>query len=142
MNASTTSDGRLLIEEAINNAEEFVPDSRADDAPDKPRLEVRRADPHLTVSDLREVLKGSDELFDRGVPVRLTNSQVLGGASIQVVKPEGLIRLTHTLCRPFEKKERQNGSIEDVNCVLPTSHACWSFCDGACKLIGFECSVV
>ena len=123
MSALNAADGRLLIEEAINNAEEFVPDSRADDAPDKPRLEVRRADPHLTVSDLREVLKGSDELFDRGVPVRLTNSQVLGGASIQVVKPEGLIRLTHTLCRPFEKKERQNGSIEDVNCVLPTSHA-------------------
>ena len=40
MSALNAADGRLLIEEAINNAEEFVPDSRADDAPDKPRLEV------------------------------------------------------------------------------------------------------
>ncbi|MFM7255704.1 MAG: hypothetical protein ACKO3C_08620, partial [Betaproteobacteria bacterium] len=69
-------------------------------------------------SDLRDILAQSDEFYDRGTPVRLTQSKA-GGAAIQILSPDVLILLAHKLCRPFEAKQAQEGRWTERNIRLP-----------------------
>jgi len=84
----------------------------------KPRLQILKADPDITVADLRDILAQSDEFYDRGVPARLTQSKA-GGAAIQILSPDVLILLAHQLCRPFEAKQAQDGCWTERNTRLP-----------------------
>ena len=83
----------------------------------KPRLQILKADPDLTVAALRDILALSDEFYDRGVPVRLTQSKA-GGTAIQILSPDVLILLAHKLCRPFEAKQA-DGCWTERNTRLP-----------------------
>jgi hypothetical protein len=84
----------------------------------KPRLQILKADPDVTVADLRDILAQSDEFYDRGIPVRLTQSKTVGTA-IQILAPDALIILAHQLCRPFEAKQAQDGNWTERNTRLP-----------------------
>jgi hypothetical protein len=83
----------------------------------KPRLQILKADPDVTVAALRDILALSDEFYDRGVPVRLTQSKA-GGAAIQILSPDVLILLAHQLSRPFEAKQ-VDGCWTERNTRLP-----------------------
>ena len=77
-----------LIAKAIDGAEE-VPDPAAGELPiEKPRLLVERCSPDKTIAALRDILSGSGDLYDRGVPVRLVFDQIQKGMVAQVMKPE------------------------------------------------------
>jgi hypothetical protein len=82
---------------------------------DKPRLLVEPCDPDRTVAALRDVLAKADQLFDRGVPVRLFKDNVLGGTVAQEMTPPGLVLMAHGNCRP--RKVNKEG--EEVDARLP-----------------------
>ena len=114
--------GEELVAKAIEEAEPFVAIPSEDTFASKPRLEILKADPDITVADLRDILAKSDYFYDRGVPVRMMQSKT-GGAAIQILSPELLILLAHNLCRPFETKQVQNGSWTERNIRLPKDMA-------------------
>jgi hypothetical protein len=89
--------------------------TNADGRPEKPRLLVEPCDPDRTVAALRDVLTKADQLFDRGVPVRLVKDKVLGGTVAQEMTPQGLVRVAHGICRP--RKVNKKG--EEVDARLP-----------------------
>jgi hypothetical protein len=81
----------------------------------KPRLLVDPANPDRTVAALRNILRNSGGLYDRGVPVRLAFDQAQRGMVAQVLTPEVLVLLTHSVCRPYRIKKKADGSeIEDT----------------------------
>jgi hypothetical protein len=86
--------------------------------PSKPRLQIMKADPDVTVRELRNILAQSDEFYDRGVPVRLSQSKA-GGFGVQILNPDVLIISAHRLCRPFEAHKLRNGKWEERNTRLP-----------------------
>jgi len=114
--------GEELVAKAIEEAEPFVAIPSEDTFASKPRLEILKADPDITVADLRDILAKSDYFYDRSVPVRMMQSKT-GGAAIQILSPELLILLAHNLCRPFETKQVQNGSWTERNIKLPKDMA-------------------
>jgi len=109
--------GEELVARAIDEAEPFVATPSVDTCASKPRLEILKADPDITVANLRDILAQTDEFYDRGAPVRLTQSKA-GGAAIQILSPELLILLAHKLCRPFESKQAE-GCWTERNTRLP-----------------------
>ena len=84
----------------------------------KPRILVDPANPDSTVAALRDILKTSDGLYDRGLPVRLARDQTTGTTRIQPLTPDGLIRVAHEKCRPFRLKTF-HGVTEEVDCKFP-----------------------
>ena len=44
-------------------------------------------------------------LYERGVPVRLAFDQIQWGAVAQVMTPDVLVLMAHTISRPYELKE-------------------------------------
>jgi hypothetical protein len=84
----------------------------------KPRLLIEKCSPDRTVAALRDILKGSPDLYDRGLPVRLVRDQIQGGVVAQVMKPHGLVLMAHTLCRPYIVHKG-----EEKDAGLPHSHA-------------------
>jgi hypothetical protein len=70
-----------------------------------PRLRVDSANPHETVSAMKEVLAGGGALFDRGGPVRLDHDIKTGETSARLLDAKGLIVATHLVSRPFAMKD-------------------------------------
>ena len=89
----------------------------------KPRLLVESSSPDRTVAALRDILAEAGVLYDRGVPVRVVNERLLGGARAQPMTPDALVWLAHNVCRPYAAKPKQDGTFEDVNVRLPRSFA-------------------
>ena len=111
-----TAAGEELIADAIDNAEE-VADTR--DADNKPRLLVEHTDPDRTVAAMRDILKSEGDLYDRGIPVRLTKDKIRGGTVAQFMTPELLVVATHSVCRPYIMKEQRDGTIQETKTRLP-----------------------
>lgn len=88
----------------------------------KPRLFVQVADPDLTVAALRDVLAATGRFYDRGTPVRLAYDQQQGGTVAHVLTPEGIVRETHGVCRPYTLRGRGE-RLEEINVALPKSTA-------------------
>ena len=116
-----TSLNEDLIAAAIEGAEEVCDPVFAH--PEKPRLLVENCDPDRTVAALRDVLAGAGELFDRGVPVRLTFDQIQHGPVAQLMTPDGLVLMAHRVCRPYRLKEKQDGTITEAKARLPRAMA-------------------
>jgi hypothetical protein len=106
------------IAAAVNDAEEMQDPVFDTGQINKPRLLIENADPDRTVVALRDILSGSGGLYDRGVPVRLAQDQILGGTVVQIMTPDSLVLMAHTVCRPYERKE-EGGEVLDVNIQLP-----------------------
>ena len=111
-----------LVAETIEAAEE-VSEGIAQETTTKPRLQVEAADPDRTVAALRDILSAAGGLYDRGVPVRLAHDQIQGGTVAQVMMPELLVMTAHSVCRPYVRKEKSDGSIVEVNARLPRNLA-------------------
>lgn len=111
------------IATAIDNAEE-MPISIVDTAQSqKPRLLIENCDPDRTVPAFRDILSVAGVLYDRGVPVRLTFDQIQGGTIAQVVKPDTLILIAHTVSRPYVLNECKDGSVVEKNARFPRPYA-------------------
>lgn len=108
-----------LIARVIDQADE-LPDQAVPEAPDrKPRLLIDNCNPDQTVAALRDLLAGAGGLYDRGVPVRLACDVTQGGAVAQIMTPDGLVRVAHTICRPYVLKVGPDGTVAEVNARLP-----------------------
>ena len=70
----------------------------------RPRLLVE-ACAEQTVGALRDVLAAAGVLYDRGVPVRLV-ADLQHGTVADVMRPDGLVLMTHRLSRPYAIKRR------------------------------------
>ena len=112
-----TAAGEELIADAIDDAEE-VADTR--DADNKPRLLVEHTDPDRTVAAMRDILKSEGDLYDRGIPVRLTKDKIRGGTVAQFMTPELLVVATHSVCRPYIMKEQRDGTIQETKTPAAT----------------------
>lgn len=112
-----------LIAEAINNAEEIRDQSIRESRLQKPRLLIENCNPDHTVGKLRDILADTDGLYDRGLPVRLAFDQMQRGAVAQVMTPDSLVLLAHSVCRPYILKEKRDGSISEIDARLPRSFA-------------------
>jgi len=107
-----TGNTESSIAAVINDAEE-IQESVVDTAPsDKPRLLVENCDPDRTVSALRDIVSHAGVLYDRGVPVRLAIDQIQGGTVAQVMTPDALVLMVHTVCRPYVLKEKDGATVE------------------------------
>lgn len=108
---------------AIDAAEEIVDPATPRESMNKPRLLIENADPDRTVASLRDILSTAGGLYDRGVPVRLARDQIQGGTVAQVMTPEVLVMTAHSICRPYTRKAKPDGSIEEKNARLPRNLA-------------------
>ncbi len=89
----------------------------------KPRLLVDLANPDRTVAALRDILSNSENLYDRGTPVRLAIDRTgRGGAAAQILAPDDLLLLAHQVARPYIVDGR-GGDLEEVDVPLPRSIA-------------------
>jgi hypothetical protein len=118
-----TAQAEKWIAEAIQGAEEIQELPPIDMPIDKPRLLIENCSPDRTVAALRDILATAGGLFDRGVPVRIAADQMQGGAIAQLMTPEGLMRTTHTVCRPYALKKKPDSSTYEANAPLPRSIA-------------------
>ena len=107
-----TSENEKVIAEIIASAEGS-----------KPRLLVEPASPDRTVAALRDQLGAQGNLFDRGVPVRLAHNQTEGGTLAQALTPDGLVLFTHGICRPYEIKQKRDGTFYEKDVRLPRQFA-------------------
>ena len=97
---------------AIAEAEVITASAPPHASQNRPRLLVESSDPDRTVAALRNILADAGLLFDRGVPVRLTFDQILGGAAAQIMSPDGLVLMAHNVCRPYALKQQKDGTIK------------------------------
>ncbi len=111
------------IAAAIDNAEEFLDSSCAEVPREKPRLLVENCDPHHTVAALRDILSKAGGLYDRGVPVRLAFDQIQAGTVAQVMTPDALVLMAHTVCRPYVLKEKKDGTVVEADARLSRTFA-------------------
>ncbi|MCG2632203.1 hypothetical protein L6654_36915 [Bradyrhizobium sp. WYCCWR 13023] len=86
---------------------------------EKPRLLVENHSPDRTVAALRDMLVGAGGLYDRGVPVRLAFDQIQRGTVAQIMTPDVLVLMAHTICRPYALKVRRDGTVDEVDVRLP-----------------------
>lgn len=106
------------ISEEIKTHCEGQPGIVSHDDSEKPRLLVQPASPNRTVAELRDILARGGDLFDRGVPVRLTFDQRLGATVAQIITPHLMVMLSHNKCRPRMIKRG-----EEINAQLPLPFA-------------------
>jgi hypothetical protein len=118
-----TSHNEERIVDAIDDAEEVHDPAASDERGEKPRLLVENCSPDQTVAALRDSLAGAGGLYDRGVPVRLVFDQIQRGTVAQMMTPDALVLMAHTICRPYILKERRDGTVAEVNARLPRSLA-------------------
>jgi hypothetical protein len=118
-----TSKDEELIAKAIDGAEEVRDQVTSEEPGEKPRLLVENCNPDQTVAALRDFLAGAGGLYDRGVPVRLAFDQTQRGMVAQMMTPDALVLMAHTICRPYVVKVRSDGTVAEVNARLPRSLA-------------------
>jgi hypothetical protein len=110
------------ITAAIDTAEEIsVPVEEA--VNQKPRLLIENCNPDRTVEALRDILADASALYDRGVPVRLALNQLQRGTVVQVMTADGLVLLTHKVCRPYVLKVAADGTVSEIDVRLPRAFA-------------------
>jgi hypothetical protein len=118
-----TKDTTNPIAAIIDDAEEFQDPVVETTQSHKPRLLIENCDPDRTVSALRDILSESGGLYDRGVPVRLAHDQLQAGTVAQVMTPEVLVMTAHSVCRPYDRKEKADGTIVEKNARIPRNLA-------------------
>jgi hypothetical protein len=123
MSTDNPTETENLIAAAIDNAEEIQDPAVEAAQGQKPRLLIENCDPDRTVAALRNILSDAGGLYDRGVPVRLAFDQVQGGTVAQVMTPDALVLMAHTVCRPFVLKEQKDGAVIEVNARLSRTFA-------------------
>jgi hypothetical protein len=118
-----TTDNEELIAKVIDGAEEVRDPATSEERGEKPRLLVESCSPDQTVAALRDHLAGAGGLYDRGVPVRVAFDQIQRGTVAQIMTPDALVLIAHTICRPYVLKANRDGTDAEVNARLPRSLA-------------------
>lgn len=85
----------------------------------KPRLLVDAVNPDVTVTELRDILAGSDQFYNRGVPVRVIVDPTQRGSVAQRMTPAALVLWAHKLARPYTIKIQPDGEVVEVDARLP-----------------------
>jgi len=111
------------LAEEIAEANEFTPAKWSNGTQTKPRLLVKKSDPDVTVAALRDILAKQENIFERGVPVRLVWNQARNHTVIQTISADALILLSHQVCRPYEIRAKKDGSLAEQDCQLPKNMA-------------------
>jgi hypothetical protein len=114
-----TTSGEQLIAEAVARSEEVRIYDVGDDSNVKQRLLIEVESPDRTVAALRDILAPTNMMFERGVPVRLAFDQLKGGMIVEPMTPDMVILQTHLLCRPYKKKRLEDGTVKEVDAVVP-----------------------
>jgi hypothetical protein len=120
---SLNSTNEQFISYPSDSATEFRAPAAPETQCQKPRLLVEDCNPDCTLAALRTILAAVGGLYDRGVPVRLAFDQLQRGTIAQVVTPDGLVIVTHTVCRPYVLKTNKDGTPAELNVRLPRSFA-------------------
>jgi hypothetical protein len=115
-----TSHTENLIMEVVAQSEEIVLQAYDKQEGSKPRLLIDHCNPHHTVAALRDILAAQvNAIYERGFPVRLAFDQLQDGMIAQVMTPEAIVLLAHTVCRPYALKTLRDGTIVEVDARLP-----------------------
>ena len=85
----------------------------------KPRLLVDAVNPDVTVTELRDILAGSGQFYDRGVPVRVIVDPTQRGSVAQRMTPTASVLSAHKLARPYTIKIQPDGEVVEVDARLP-----------------------
>ncbi len=117
-----TSKGEYQIADAIEGAEEAC-EAPTQTPNQKPRLLIESCSPDRTLPALRDILAAAGGLYDRGVPVRLVYDLIQHGMVAHTLTPDGLVFMTHTVCRPYVLKVKQDGIACEVDARLPRPFA-------------------
>jgi hypothetical protein len=113
-----TDENTFTIETLISAAQDIPADAGAE----KPTVLVDPLNPDRTVADIAVALAKSGRVFDRGLPVVVTEDKINGGAIADALTPASLQRLTHEVARP--KKYAGKGVAEVlVDARLPKEAA-------------------
>jgi hypothetical protein len=96
-----------------------IAESASNQSKDKPRLLIEQSNPDRTVVAIRDILANSGELYDRGVPVRLSFDQLQQGVVAQAMTPDVLVLTAHMLCRPVEIRVSKENARSEVDTRLP-----------------------
>ena len=115
--------GEQLIAAALASSEEVFISDLGHELELKPRLLIEVESPERTVAALRDILAGTNMMFERGVPVRLAFDQLKRGMIVEAMTPDMVILQTHMVCRPYKKKRLRDGTIVEVDASLPFSIA-------------------
>jgi hypothetical protein len=89
---------------------------------EEPRLLVDNCNPDVTVRELRGILAGAGDLFDRGAPARLVSDPQRGTVA-KIITPDALVLTAHEVCRPYVRKTKRDGSVFEEDARLPKSFA-------------------
>jgi hypothetical protein len=115
-----TSRAENLIMEAVAQSEEIVLQAYDKQEGSKPRLLIDHCNPDRTVAELRDILAArANAIYERGFPVRLAFDQLQDGMIAQVMTPDAIVLLAHTVCRPYALKKLRDGTIIEVDARLP-----------------------
>jgi len=85
----------------------------------RPKLLIMPHDPDLTADAIRDALRRSGTVYERGVLVRLALDRMQGGVVAQPLTPESVMREVHRLTRPVRLSAKQDGKSEEVPAALP-----------------------
>ena len=113
------------IADAINDAEEVHDTAASEKRGEKPRLLVENCNPDQTVAALRDLLADAGGLYDRGVPVRLAFDQIQRGTVAQMMTPDALVLMAHTICRPYVLKRGRTARLPRS---MPVCRGRWRSC--------------
>ena len=97
----------------------LLTDLCADPPGKKPQLLIESCSPDRTVAALRDILSRSGLLYERAVPVRLALDAQQHCTVAQEITPDGLILMTHQICRPYAVRRTKDGSVKEFNTRLP-----------------------
>jgi hypothetical protein len=90
---------------------------------DRPDLLIVSHDPDLSAFAVRDTLRDTGVIFERGVLVRLAHDQQSGGMVAHAMTPEAVIRTLHQYARPIRRQARKDGAIDEVPMALPRTLA-------------------
>jgi hypothetical protein len=122
MRLAMTKETETGIAQAIEAAEEYQ-EPQSSNSVKKPRLLIENCSPDQTVAALRDILAASGGLYDRGALVRLAFDQTQRGMVAQLMTPDGLVRTSHAMCRPYVLKAKHDGTTYEADARLPRSFA-------------------
>ena len=112
------SEGAAMIVDIVSNAEEVRSDE-VDAVESKPRLLIDDINPDVTLAKLRDILADSYDLYERGSVIRLVHDSIEGGTLAQVVSADDLVRVVHSLCRPYRQRTTLKGKSFEEDARFP-----------------------
>lgn len=89
---------------------EQAEENKAGRTAERTDLLVDGADLPATAIRIRDILATQDNLYDRGVPVRLVFDERTGGVMTQLLRVEGIVREVHRVARPHARTRKADQS--------------------------------